>query len=568
MKLLILILILAPANVFLMWSSNEPSAETSEARKALYCAPSFDPSKLNADNAPIFDGLGNLHFKISTASAKAQRYFNQGLTLVYAFNHGEAGRSFKAAIALDSTCAMAWWGLAMVLGPNYNAPLNPSGLAEINDAIDHAIKYSGNASEKEKLLIGAIRARFPAQEVKDMSEYNAAYTAAMKVASTQFPNDINIKTIYADAMMNEHPWDLWLRDGSPKPWTPAIISTLEETLASDPNHPGANHMYIHATEASAAPGKAIPSADRLRDLLPSAGHLVHMPAHIYIRTGDYHKGVVATEKANEADSSYIAQCKIEGAYPMMYYPHNIHFLAACAYLEGNSRKAIDAAWSVARHADKKYINENAAIQHYSIIPYYVLVQTGKWDEILALPKPDESLKYPVAIWHYARGMAYSASNDLSKAAEELDILKAINKDEALPKLLIWDINSAAQLTDIATNVLSGELNTRSGNYDVALSSLQHAVNVEDSLMYQEPPDWFFSTRHSLGHTLLQAKRFAEAEKVYQEDMRTYPENGWALMGLHRSLSAQGKTAEAASVLKRFNKAWKHADMKITSSRIY
>ncbi|RYY22296.1 MAG: hypothetical protein EOO04_16125 [Chitinophagaceae bacterium] len=532
-----------------------------------YCAPSFDPSKLDAADAPIFKGLGNLHYPISTESAKAQQYFDQGLTLIYAFNHGEAGRSFKAAIKLDSTAAMPYWGLAMVLGPNYNAALNPTSLTEINDAINKALKYSESASPSAKALIAALRKRFPEKEVTDMTPYNEAYAAAMKKAHEAFPADINIAALYVDAMMNEHPWDLWFRNGTAKSWTPAIVEKLEKLLTTAPDHVGANHMYIHLMEASPEVEKAIPSANRLRDMLPAAGHILHMPSHIDIRTGNYHKGVVVNEKASSADSSYIAQCKIQGVYPMMYYPHNIHFLAACAFLEGNSKKAIDAAWSVARHADKTYIYETAAIQHYSIIPYYVLAQLGKWDEILKLDQPDTALIYPLAIWHYARGMAFNGKKDNESAAKELAALREIGKDPRMAGLFIWGVNHAAQLTQIATNVLYGEISAGKGSYDEAILALQKAGDIEDSLMYQEPPDWFFSTRHSLGHVLLKAKKFEEAEKVYLQDMKMYPENGWALMGLYKSLVGQGKLREAKLVKIRFDKAWKWSDIIISSSRI-
>ena len=567
MKHLILLFIIAPAILLLSSSENEEVAPASPARNISYCAPSFDPARLDAANAPIFKGLGNLHYPINTKSAKAQQYFDQGLTLIYAFNHGEAGRSFKAAIKLDSTAAMPYWGLAMVLGPNYNAALDPTSLDAINETINKAVKYSVNAAPSAKALITALRSRFPEKEVKDLTPYNEAYSAAMKKAHEQFPNDINIAALYVDAMMNEHPWDLWFRSGDPKPWTPLIVETLEKLLAKAPEHVGANHMYIHLMEASPAVGKAVAAADKLRDMLPAAGHILHMPSHIYIRTGDYHKGVIVNEAASTADSNYITQCKVQGVYPMMYYPHNIHFLAACAFLEGNSKKAIDAAWSVARHADKTYIKEVAAIQHYSIIPFYVLTQLGKWDEVLMLDKPDTSLIYPLAIWHYARGMAYNAKNDVLTAGKELKSLHEIGKDPRLATSLIWGVNSAAQLTQMAAKVLDGEIKARQGSYDLAIASLKEAKEIEDSLMYQEPPDWFFSTRHTLGHILLQAKKFEEAENIFKEDMITYPENGWALMGLYKSLAGQGKLRDANLVKARFDKAWKWSDMLITSSRI-
>jgi tetratricopeptide (TPR) repeat protein len=567
MKFLILILF-GPILFFYQLKQAKSNRGEKEMRQIVYCSPSFDPATLNAANAPFFEGLGNHHYPITSSSEKAKQYFDQGLTLIYAFNHGEAGRSFKAAIKLDSTCAMAYWGLAMVLGPNYNSPLNPASLKDINDAVDKAVLYAENTSPNEQALIRALRHRFPTEEVRDMTPYNEAYANAMKHAHEAFYDDPDIAALYVDAMMNEHPWNLWKKDGNPQPWTSEIVKTIEALLAKAPEHPGANHMYIHIMEASLDANKALPSADRLPGLVPAAGHLVHMPSHIYIRTGNYHKGVIANENATAADSSYIAQCKVEGVYPMMYFPHNIHFLAACAFLEGNSEKAVDAAWSVSRHADKKYILESAAIQHYSIIPFYVLVQMGKWKEILDLPWPQMDLQYPVAVWHYARGMAFTAKGNLNQADAELAALKTIAKNEKLDSLLIWGTNSAAQLARIAVDVLSGELSAKRGAYKEAIAFLTHAKEIEDGLMYQEPPDWFFSTRHTLGHILLQAKQYLDAERVYLEDLITYPENGWALMGLYQSLVGQGKKQEAAIVKRRFDTAWKYADLKISSSRVY
>jgi tetratricopeptide (TPR) repeat protein len=535
---------------------------------AVFCSPSFDPAKLSEKGAPLFKGLGKLHYAITTRSANAQKYFDQGLTLLYAFNHGEAGRSFLEVIRLDSNCAMAWWGLGMVLGPNYNAPLSPGSLQDINNAMDKAVALSVNTTPKEKALINALAKRFPRAEVKDMSPYNAAYAAEMKEAYEQFPDDMDIATIYADALMNEHPWDLWEKNGNAKPWTPAITAVLEKIIAKEPKHIGANHMYIHAIEASPEPGKALPSADRLLDLVPAAGHLVHMPSHIYIRTGYYHKGVLTNENATSVDSTYIAQCKASGFYPMLLYPHNIHFMAACAFLEGNSKKALDAAWMVSRKADKKYLNESATVQHYYIIPYYVMVHMGKWNDILSLPMPGESLKYPRAIWHYARGMAYAAKNDLENSARELEAIKKFTEDESLKSFRIWDVNSANEVINIAALTLEGEIALCKKQYEQSVASLQKAISIEDGLMYQEPPDWFFSVRHSLGHALVQAGRFAEAEKIYHEDLQTYPENGWALIGLCNALKGQGKTTEAARVKKRFDNAWQWADVKINSSRLH
>jgi len=556
--------------LLLLEAFREPAAppKRMDSRTVVFCSPSFDAAKLKTGKAPLIKGLGNLHYTVSTRSARAQQYFNQGLTLIYAFNHGEAGRSFQEMIRLDSTCAMAYWGMAMVLGPNYNAALNPSSLEDILAAMGKALQYAPRATAKEKALIHALAKRFPATAVKDMTPYNEAYAAAMRQAYEQFPEDAEIAALYADALMNEHPWNFWLKDGTPQPWTSAVIQLLEKNMAKWPSHAGTLHLYLHAMEASRTAQKAVPAAEKLLDMLPAAGHLVHMPAHIYIRTGDYHKGVLATEKSRISDSTYIDQCKSQGTYPLLYYPHNVHFLAACAFLEGNSHKAIEAAWAVSRNADRKYLAELGTVQHYYIIPYYVLVHLGKWDDILAIPVPGESLKYPRAIWHYARGMAYSAKGKRTEAKQELQALQRYAKDESLRSFLVWETNSSLDLINIAALTLEGELLSAQQQYEPAVAALRKAITIEDQLNYQEPPDWFFSVRHTLGHVLLQARQFAESEKVYREDLVTLPENGWALMGLYQSLEGQQKAAEAVTVKQRFNKAWQWADMTIRSSRKY
>ena len=573
MKFMLFILALGAAGYYVQKEKSRPierqAPRVSESSSMVFCSPAFDPYKLREGEAPLFKGLGNLKYTVSTSSSKAQQYFNQGLTLIYAFNHGEAGRSFKAAIELDSTCAMAYWGMAMVLGPNYNAALNPASLKEINAYVNKAIRFSNKAKRNEQALIRALRQRFPeGNEVTDMTRFNAAYAEAMKGAAMMFPDDAEIATLYAEALMNEHPWNLWLKDGTPQPWTPQIITQIESTLKKYPNHPGAIHFYLHAMEASREAKKVLPAADKLLDLLPAAGHLVHMPAHIYIRTGEYHKGVLATEKARIADSNYITQCKVQGTYPLLYYPHNTHFLAACAFLEGNSKKAIEAARSVSDNADRKYINEIGTVQHYFNIPYYVLVHLGKWDEILAMPDPGQNLKYPRAIRHYARGVAQLARGNVNESEKELIALKEIARDESLKNLLIWETNSAADLVRIATLMLEAELAASRSEYEMSIALLRNAVEMEDKLTYQEPPDWFFSTRHTLGSVLVKAEKFAEAQKIYEEDLSILPENGWALMGLYNSLKGQDKKEEALQIKKRFDAAWKWSDFTINDSRVY
>jgi predicted Zn-dependent protease len=564
----VIALSLAVLVVFAASKADDESPESSgQNRSFLYCAPGFDPSKLENSKAPLLQGLGNLHYEVTTKNKVAQQYFNQGLTLSYAFNHGEAARSFKEVTQLDSTCAMGYWGLAFVLGPNYNAALNPTSLDDINDALNKAVFYSKKASKLEQGLINALAKRYPKEEVQDMTPYATAYAEELKQLYEKFPGDMQVATLYAEALMNLHPWNLWMKDGSAQPWTAEIQQLLEEILKKDPSHPGANHYYIHVMEASREAHKALRSADTLRNLLPAAGHLVHMPSHIYIRTGNYHEGVLANIKASAADSTYITQCKVQGTYPMLYYPHNIHFLAACAFFEGNSKQAIESAWSVSANADKRYLHESVTVQHYYIIPYYVLVHLGKWDDILKLDKPGESLKYPLAIWHYSRGMAFAAKGNLVEAIAEFNVVSKLSKDEELKSMLIWESNSAFDLVNIASYTLRAEIAMHQKQYDKSIDLLKKAIEIEDRLNYTEPPDWFFSVRHSLGNVLLKAGRYEQAEKIYKEDLETFPENGWALRGLQNSLEAQNKTAEAEEVKKRFEKAWQWADFEITTSRV-
>lgn len=519
--------------------------------------------------APLFDGLGDLHFPISTKSEYSQKFFNQGLTLSYAFNHVESKRSFVEAARLDSTCAMAYWGWALVLGTNINAAMSMADLAEINAVLDKANKYAKGTTEKEQGLISALTVRYPKDSVGDLSEYHAAYAHAMRTLHQKFPDDVEISTMLAEALMDEHPWDYWLKDGTPQPWTPEIVSLLETTLKSAPKHPGANHFYIHITEASKTPEKAMASADLLRDLLPTAGHLTHMPSHTYIRTGRYHDGVIANEKATLADSAYISQCKAQGVYPLAYYPHNDHFLTACAFLSGESRKSIAGAYATQRHTQHEYLREAGfgTLQHYSVIPLYVLVGFARWDDILNYTPPDSDLVYPNTIYHYAMGMAYSGKGDVAKANAQLVILKKYAALDTLKLVTIWEINTCYDLAQIALHTLTADIATKAKNYNKAIGELQSAIAIEDALIYNEPPDWFFSVRLHLGDVLLKAGKYPEAQKIYEEDLENYPENGWALIGLHQALTAQQKNVEAEAVKKRFDAAWQFADFEIKSSRV-
>jgi tetratricopeptide (TPR) repeat protein len=518
--------------------------------------------------APLFDDLGSHHQEVTTSSELAQRYFDQGLILSYAFNHAEAARSFREATRLDPDCAMCWWGVALVMGPNINAPMDAKDAAEARAASGKAVAAAEKASERERAYARALAQRYADEAPEKRAALDAAYADAMRDVVRRFPDDLDATALLAEALMDLHPWDFWLPDGTPQPWTAEILSTIESVLERDPDHIGAIHFYIHATEASKNPEKAAPYADRLADLVPGAGHLVHMPAHTYIRMGRYHDAALTNIRATAADDSYVTQCRAQGLYPLVYVPHNHHFLSAAATMEGWSAKAIEAALGTDAKTHHELMGEPGlgALQHYSLIPLYVYVRFGRWDDILAHPAPPADLFYPTGIWHYARGRAFVGKGQLADAQRELTVLAAIAKRPDLEKVTIWDINSAATLLQIAEKVLAGEIAAGEGDFAAAVRLLREGVRIEDSLRYQEPSDWMYPVRHSLGAVLLEAGRAREAEAVYREDLEINPDNGWALFGLMQSLEAQGKTAEAARVKERFDLAWAHADVELAASR--
>ncbi len=526
-------------------------------------------NETNGRVAPLLEGMGDLHLPATTKNQMAQRFFDQGLTLSYAFNHKEAERSFREAARLDPDCAMAYWGIALVLGPNINAAMDNAEVPNAYTAMQKASALASAAGAKEQAFIGALSKRYAAEAVADRKPLDEAYANAMREVAQSYPDDPDATALFAEALMDLHPWDFWENDGTPKSWTPEIVSTLEAGLQKWPKHAGLNHFYIHTVEASRDAGRATPSADLLRHLVPGAGHLVHMPAHIYIRTGRYHDAVIANEKAVQADSGYLTQCHAQGMYPVAYVPHNHHFLSAAATFAGNSEKALYAARHMAMHQDQKLMREPGygTLQHYTTIPLYAMVKFGKWEDILQTTAPDSDLVYPGGVWHFARGMAFTRTNQLEQAAQELEIVQAIAADTALKHVTIWDINTTYDLMQIAREMLAGELAAKRGQFDQAIAHLQNAVRFEDNLTYDEPPPWYTPSRHNLGAVLLEAGRTGEAQKVYEEDLKKYPENGWSLWGLQQSLMAQGKKNEAEEVQQRFEKAWIGGDVKLVASRL-
>lgn len=531
-------------------------------------SPSATLALASKTEVPLYDGLYSYPYPISTQNAQAQRYFNQGLLLSYGFNHAEAARSFREAARLDPNCAMCYWGIALVLGPNINSGMDKEAIPQAWEALQTAIRLSQrpSTSARDKALIQALAKRYSPQPIEDRKPLDLAYVKAMRQVMKRYPADLDVATLFAEAMMDTMPWDYWQANGQPKPDAVEIFQTLESVLKRNPNHPGANHLYIHAVE-KVKPELALPSADRLMTLFPNAGHLVHMPSHIYIRTGRYHDAVLSNQRGIKADNAYLAQTQAQGIYPLAYKPHNHHFLWFAALMTGQSQIALDAAEQTAK-VDPKLLGEGelaGALQHYSIIPLMTRVRFSQWDEILATPAPAKP--YQKGIWHYGRGMAFLGKGQATQAAQELKQLQAIEADPALKDLKIWGFNSTASLLEIADQVLAGKLAVQGQQYEQAISHLKTAVKLEDALVYTEPADWYQPTRQALATVLYKAGKFREAEQIYRTDLKIYPDNGWSLYGLAQSLQAQDKTKEAQSIQARFQSAWKYADVSLTLEQL-
>jgi tetratricopeptide (TPR) repeat protein len=520
-------------------------------------------------NSPLFDNLGAHQLTITTQSELAQKYFNQGLILAYGFNHLEAIRSFKEAVRQDSTCAMAYFGIAYCLGPNINAAMKEEDVEAAYTSASKAVKFSKNTTDWEKDVIEALSKRYTSQTVNDRSGLDKAYAASMKSVYEKYPDRADVGSWYAESLMDLYPWNYWTTDGNPQPWTPEILEVIESVLKDFPDHPGANHMYIHATEASQHPEKALVSAAKLGKLAPGAGHLVHMPSHTYIRTGNYHEGSLVNEAAAIADSTYIASCNVQGTYPLLLFPHVYHFLAATSAMEGRGKRSIEAAFQVANHTDQELMKkaDQGTLQHYFAIPFYVLVKFAQWDYILDMKQPEKEIPYQQAVWHYARGMAFTGKNQISNAENELKKLTLYSKDTVFNAIKIWETNSVSQLIQIAEKILKAEILEKKGKLNQSIPLLREAVAIEGQLAYQEPPDWFFSVRQTLGTKLFKDGKYKEAESEFLEDLKIYRENGWALNGLHEALIKQGKKAEATKVKARFEIAWKWADVQLDLSEV-
>lgn len=531
----------------------------------LFLAPAVVAVPADRTPAPRFDGLG-AHARKVTANADAQAYFDQGLAFLFAFNHDEAIRSFEQAAALDPKCPMAYWGVALACGGHINKPVMPPEKAKkAFAAAINAERFTLTASPADSALIAAVSTRFSESPDADQAKRNAAYSKVMKAAWEKFPQDADIGAIYAESLMNLRPWDLWTADGQPQPGTPELVSVLEAVMKVNPNHPFALHLYIHAVEASPEPGRATAPADRLRNLQPGLGHMVHMPSHIDVRCGRWQQAVEANEKAIAADAEYVKKSPKQEFY-RLYMAHNHHMLAFAAMQQGQSKKALDAVRTMVAGVPKEWVavKENAAIADgFLAAPLEVLMRFGKWDEILKEPAPPDGFPIAKGLWHHARGVSFAAKGQPKEAREELEKLRAVMK--TTPKEAAFGNNPAADLFAVADPMLEGEILAREGKMADAITNLSAAVAKEDLLRYDEPPDWVVPVRHALGAFLLKDGQAAKAEVVYRQDLKKWPENGWALYGLAESLDAQGKKADAEAVRVRFKTAWARADVSIRSS---
>jgi len=510
----------------------------------------------------LVTGLGDLHHPVSTRNGEAQKFFDQGLRFIYAFNHDEAARSFQKAAELDPKLAMAWWGVAEAVGPNYNDPASEERFKQAHQAIQKASELSAGAAANEKAYIAAMALRFPSDPKSDLRKSAEAYRDTMRELAKNYPDDLDAATLFAESGMNLHPWGLWHHDGSPEEGTDEIVRTLESVLKRDPNHLGAIHYYIHSVEASNAPERALAGANKLAALAPSAGHIVHMPAHVYIRTGDYAAAVKTNEDAAAVDRAYIKASGVQGIYPMMYYSHNLHFIAMCSAMNGNYTEAKKAADMLAAHVGPA-VKDMPPLEGFMTIPMAVDVRFHKWDSILAMKKPDEAMKTATVFWHFARGMALAGKGKTSDAEAEYKIVSEAEK--ATPPDVIFQMpinNKAKDIIKIAANVLGAQLAFANKDSGGAATMLREAVQIQDKLNYGEPPDWFFPVRESLGGVLLMSGDAKGAEQVFRKDLDQNPRNPRSLFGLREALKAQGRSYDAGFVEKEFKDSWKGGEVKL------
>jgi tetratricopeptide (TPR) repeat protein len=524
-----------------------------------------------ASKAPLYDNLGNHHYAITTASPEAQKYFDQGLTLSYAFNHAEAIRAFKQATVLDPTCAMCFWGIAFAYGPNINAPITEEAAQQAWQAIEQARAVAASASEKERAFIDALANRYRADPKAERAPLDRAYAEAMRGVTAKYPDDLEAATLFAQSLMDTAPWNYWEKNGEPRAFTKDVVASLESVLARKPDHVGALHLYIHAVEASPDPGRASKHADTLATLVPGAGHLVHMPSHIYLRTAKYNQASVANEQAIKADEAYFKGDAVKDnmMYQVGYYPHNIHFFVAAASMEGRQADALKAADEVRAKMHTDMLRDpgmGGMVQHMYLTPLYTKVRFGLWDDVLAEPAPGDGLPFMAAMWHTARGLAHVAKGSVADAERERDAVAKVKDDPALKTIGVSSVNMASSIAAIAHEVLAGEIETARRRADQAARHFAKAAQLEDDLTYMEPPDWPIPVRQLQGAALLRLGRAKQAETAFRGDMKKFPDNGWSLSGLHASLEQQGRAADAAAVKARLDEMWRNSDIQLAAAR--
>jgi tetratricopeptide (TPR) repeat protein len=511
-----------------------------------------------AKSAALMTGYGNWHHPVSTKNAQAQAFFDQGLRQIYAFNHDEAMRSFQRAGELDPKLAMAFWGIAEAVGPNYNDPASEDRFVQAHAAIEKAQALAADASESDKAYIAALAKRFPADPKSDLRAALEQYRDAMREVVKRFPDDLDAATLFAEAGMNLHPWGLWRPDGTPEEGTEEIVSTLESVIRREPNHLGAIHYYIHSVEASNSPERALAGANRLAELAPAAGHIVHMPAHIYIRTGDYDAALKTNQKAALADQAYIKGGAAPGIYSMMYYSHNLHFIAMAAAMSGNYPESRRGAQLLAANVGP-HVKDMPPLEGFMTVPLAVEVRFHKWNEILKAPQPDPAMHTATVFWHFARGLALAGTGKLDEAEAEHKIVAEAEEKTSPDAVFQMPINNKTKdILKIAENVLGAKISLAKNDMDATVNQLRAAVAVQDGLKYDEPQDWFYPVRESLGAVLLKIGDFAGAEEVFRADLERNLRNPRSLFGLEQALKAQDRTYDAGFVRKQFDANWKGA----------
>ncbi len=515
------------------------------------------PAKTNSASSPkLLPGLGEVHHPVATKNSQAQQFFDQGLKLVFGFNHDEARKSFQRAAELDPKLAMAWWGVSLTLGPNYNLPVDPEREKAGYDAAQRAVALKPNASESERAYIDAVAVRYSNDPKADLHQLDVIYKDAMSKLAARYPDDLDAVTLYAESAMNLNPWKLWTADGKPGEGTEEIVRVLESVLKRDPNHLGANHYYIHAVEASPHPERALPSAARLEKLAPAEGHLAHMPAHIYARVGDHFASAHCNRAAIAADKKFLGETQEQGVYRMLYYSHNLHFLAYASCMNGNFAEAKDAAAKLVANVAPG-VKAMPMLEGFLPTPIVVLFAFERWNDLLKLPAPDVSFVTTNAVWHSLRGIAFANTGKTAEAEKEQKQFHEV-ADKIPPEQMYDMLNNVGAVFKIHENLLAAEIDRSRHDDKAAIDLLKQSVAAEDALNYSEPPPWYPPVRPMLGHVLLEDKDFAEAEKVFRADLEKHPRNARALAGLRDCLNAQGRKYEADQIDQQFHAAWKVA----------